>query len=123
MKMALGLWDYLFGQEVTIELTGPDNELIQRKVTKKWIESKQREGKMVKTDVVPVHVLHVMNGYTIQHWTIGEDIDAEAVEGFRDSESGAIYALIHFENGEEVTHLMAKHLWEESRRKLDAVGW
>ena len=83
----------------------------------------QREGKMVKTDVVPVHVLHVMNGYTIQHWTIGEDIDAEAVEGFRDSESGAIYALIHFENGEEVTHLMAKHLWEESRRKLGAVGW
>ena len=121
MKMALSLWDYLFGREVTIELPGPDNELIQRKVTKKWIESKQREGNMVKTDVVRVHVLHVISGVTIQHWSIGEDIDAEAVEKFRDSESGAIYAMVHFENGEEVTHLMAKHLWEDSRRKLAAV--
>jgi hypothetical protein len=32
---------------------------------------------------------------------IGENIDAEAVEEFRDSESDDIYTMTHYEDGEE----------------------
>ena len=123
MKLAVGLWDYLFGEKVTIEIPDPPNELKKRKVTKKWLERMEHEGLMNKLEnVVRVHMLHVLSGYTTQHWVIGEDIDAETVEKFRDSESDDIYAMTHYEQGEEQTHILRKHLWEESHRKLDAAS-
>ena len=122
MRFAVSLWDYLFGEKVTIEIPGPENEVIRRKVTKKRFEAMQRQGKMTKLEnVVRVHMLHVLRGYTILNWVIGEDIDAERVQKFRDSESGDIYAMTHYEDGEEQTHLLTKRLWEQSRRKMDAV--
>lgn len=122
MKFAVGLWDYLWGDKVTIEIAGPDNELIKRKVTKRWFEVMQREGKMRELEnVVRVHMLHVLNGYNIQNWVIGQDIDAETVEKFRDSESDDIYAMTHYKDGEEQTQMLARNLWEKARREMDAA--
>ena len=120
MKLAVGLWDFLFGKEVPFEIPGPADESKNRKATEKWIAKKQHERQLEHLgDAARVHMLDGKSGYTILHWTIGEDIDAEAVEKFRDSETGDFYAMTHDEDGQEQTHLMPRHLWEEARRQMD----
>jgi len=46
VKTSVGFWDALFGERVTLEIRSPKGGLKKTKVTKKWIETMEAEGKM-----------------------------------------------------------------------------
>jgi len=122
MRFSVGLWDSLFGDRVTIEVPSRNGQVIKRQVTKRWLEQIQKEGKAreIKEPLVRVHMLNPV-GNTTQHWKIGQDIDQAAVDKFRDPESGDIYAMTSFENGEPQVHLLKRDLWEAARQAMDSV--
>jgi hypothetical protein len=122
MRSSVGLWDSLFGERMTIEVPGPNGQVIKRQVTQKWLAQMRRAGrvKAVEGPLVRVHMLNPL-GNTTQHWKIGQDIDQAAVDKFRDPESGDIYGMTSFENGESQVHLLRRDLWEAARQAMNSV--
>ncbi len=122
-QFAVGFFDSLFGEKITIELPGPNGAFLKRTVTKKWFEQMQREQKIgeVTEPAVRAHVLSPL-GYRVQHWVIGRDIDDEQCERFRDPDTGDLYVLTCFEAGEEKQTVLVKQVWEQAKARMDRVG-
>jgi hypothetical protein len=119
MAFAVGLWDAIFGEKIEINLSAPDGSPINRKVTKKWLEQMEREGKMSRIErdssQVRVHMLHPSSGYSVEVWTVGTDVDAGTVRQYQD-EAGDIYAITAFKGGKPRVAVIRKDLWEEGRK-------
>ena len=122
MKFSLGLWDALFGEKVTCEIPAPDGQIIKRQVTKRWLEKMQNSGeiKPIEEALVRVHMLNP-HGNTVEYWTIGKDIDRITTDKFLDPETGDLYVMTHFEEGELQYSVMKKELWEDARKLTDSV--
>ncbi len=118
MRFSVGFWDALFGEKAEVEVRAPDGRPVRRKVTKKWLELMQRQGKMMQVQRDPsqvrVHMLHVVHGYSEEWWTIGRDVDADTVRQFQD-EAGDLYAITAFEDGEPKVAVLKKEIWERGR--------
>lgn len=71
-----------------------------------------------KKAAVTVHMLSPTSNYTVEHWTVGNEVSSEHYEKFRDIESGELYAMVTFRGGEPELHLMRKALWTETKKKL-----
>src|ERR1051326_3698236 len=122
-QFSVGFFDSLFGEKLTIELPRADGTLGKRTVTKKWFEQMQREEKIreLTQPAVRAHILSPA-GYRIQHWVIGQDIDDQQYERFRDPDTGELYVLLSFEAGEQRQHVLVRGLWEEAKAKMDATA-
>ena len=120
MKFSISLRDELFGERLEIETPRPDGSVMKRSVTKKWFERMQAEGKISNIDkpLIQVHMLHVVNGYYVDTWTIGEDVLAQTVEKFRDASTDALYAMTFFKDGKPEMRVMAKSLWDEAKSQM-----
>jgi len=123
MKFSIDFWDVLFGEKITIEIPGPEGKIIKRKVSKKWLEKMKSEGqaKEIKDEMIRVHMINPVSGDSIEHWTIGKDIDEETVNKFRDPETGDLYALTSFENGQPKRSVLKKDFWEKSKKLMDSI--
>jgi len=123
MQFSTGLLDSLFGEKLTVTLVGPDGQPMTRTVTKKWFEQLKASGmvELAAEGLVPVHMLG-LGGYVLEHWKLGEDLDEETWKQFRDSETGAIYAMTHLEDGKPQTNILAHSMWVALKRDLDAIG-
>jgi hypothetical protein len=121
MRFSVGIWDSLFGEKVTLEQPDQDGKTMRRQVTKKWLKTMQQEGKIRELRVVRVHVLHPFGNRDLE-WVIGQDVDQETVDQFRDSETGDLYAVTHFEEGQPTTSVMKKSFWERARVVMDRAG-
>ncbi len=83
----------------------------------------ERQGKVKKldTEAVPVHILDPLTDYRFETWIVGKDIDLQTVEKFRDSRSGALYALIAYEGNKKQVVVLKKHVWEATKKTMDSV--
>jgi len=120
MSFDTGLFDSLFGEKVTLEVPGHDGRIVRRTVTKKWLEQMQREGKVerLKRGLVTVHMLSPVTNYTVEHWSVGEQVSQEHYEKFKDPESGELYAMTTFREGQPELHLLQKRLWIEAKNNF-----
>jgi len=135
-RFSVGLWDWLFGERVEIQLqTGQS-----RSVTKKWIEKMEQSGKMKQIDdhLIRVHILdpsaglnHLLSEDTVRQghyrqefWTIGEDISEETVSTFRDSKTDSLYILMARRDGNDDVspYILKKEIWDEAKRQMDEIG-
>jgi len=104
-------------EKVEIEITIPDGRKVKKKVSKEWFEKIKAEGKAKK--IIQVHLINPWVGYQIQHWVVGKDIDEKKAAEFRDPETGDLYVMVHYEEGEPITNVVVKELWNEAKRKMD----
>lgn len=123
MQFSTGLFDFLFGEKVTIEVPGKDGKILRRKVTRAWLERMEREGKARKTqeDVVRVHHL-ATHGYEVEHWVVGRDVSVDDCERFRDPDTQELYAMSMFEDGQPKMYLLNKDKWEIAKARLQQQG-
>lgn len=121
MRFSVGILDSLFGKRITLETADEKGTIIKREVTKKWLEKMEQEGKMstINKPLIKVHMLHVLNGYKVLYWTIGEDIDENTVHKYKDPKTDDIYATTYFENGDPRVMVLNKQLWEDARTKME----
>ena len=121
MKFSVGFWDSIFGDKILLELPNSDGKIIKRKVSKRWLEKMKSEGQIKDIDAIRVHMIDPDKGYTIGHWIIGKDIDEDTVNKFRDKNTGDLYAITYYENGEPKVSVMIKSLWDETKEKMDSI--
>lgn len=67
---------------------------------------------------VEAHILG-LDGYRVEQWTIGKQIQADVVK--RKADGGRLYVSIHLEEGEPQVLVMAKSVWDGLKADLDAV--
>ena len=119
MKTSLGLLDALFGKKVTVEL--PDGSGGQRRitVTEKWLQKMIAEKRMREVPESSVVVFLIgPHGEKTATLQIGEDIDQDTVDEFRDPDTGALYGGYAFENGQENTFLLQKRIYDEMEAQM-----
>jgi hypothetical protein len=116
MKFHINFWDKLFGEKITIEIPGLDGNIIKRKVSKKWLEKMEAEGqvKKIKEEIIRVHMINPVSGNYIAYWTIGKDIDEKTTNKFRDHETGDLYALTSFKNGQPKIIILKREFWKKA---------
>lgn len=105
MQFSTGFWDWLFGERMQIEL--PNGQT--RRVTKRWWEEMERQGKVIEVTntVVRVHLLRptaamlfdAMGGnpiptYQLVCWKVGEELSEDAIRTHQDSQTGDMYAIL-----------------------------
>jgi hypothetical protein len=92
-------------------------KLIKRKVTQKCFEKMKSKGqiKEIKEEMVRVHMINPVSGYSTEHWIVGKDVDVETVNKFRDLRKGDLYAMTSFENGQPKISVLKKDFWEEAK--------
>ncbi len=124
MRFAIGLLDYLFGEKVTLEVPGEGGELRRRKVTRRWLEQVERDGKMARAagEVIRIHHLG-LNGYHLEHHEVGANLPEELVQRFRDPTTKDMYAMSFLENGEPQTHFLMRDKWEAAKATLEEQGF
>ena len=79
------------------------------------------EGQIKDIDAIRVHMIDSVRGYSLGHWVIGENIDEDTVNKFRDITTGDLYAMTHYENGEPKVSVMSKSLWSETKERMDSI--
>lgn len=123
MKFSVGIFDDLFGKKVELEIPDKDGNIIKRTVTKKWLEKMQATGKIkINNDVVRVHMSDPMRAdpYIVE-WAVGKDVSQEAVDRYRDKETGDLYVLIAYVEGERKTMIVTKEYWGNVLKKFEEI--
>ncbi|HEV7165031.1 MAG TPA: hypothetical protein VGO35_06545 [Gammaproteobacteria bacterium] len=107
----------LFGKKVTIIGHDKNGKPFEREVSERQLKGWEAKGKLSKVEAVEVHVLDPKGDYSTQ-WLVGKDISPELLEKFRDSASGALYAITIYKAGVPETMLAAKEKWLEVKSTL-----
>lgn len=124
LKFSVGIIDAIFGGKIPLEMKGSDGNIIKRTVTKRWLDKQVKLGKMSIVDkpIVRVHLLEPMNLQpVIEYWKVGTDISQEIVNQFKDKETGAIYAITHYDKGEPRTRVITKDIWDVACREFMSI--
>ena len=138
MRYSTSLWDWLFGERITIEL--PNGQ--SRNVTKAWFAEMQRHGqirpaKSVATTVrvhcvgrTPdfdgdVHKLDewLASGsktYTIEEWEVGVDVPPEQVEKWMDPQTGELHVVYKIVDGTWRFACCTRKVWQKFKAVEDA---
>ena len=116
MRFDVGWFDRLFGKKLELEVPTTDGRTVRRKVTGKWLDKMEAEGKIRKlaSPVVSAHVLDPVRGYYVAQWTVGQDIAEDAVDGFIDPDTNSVYVLSFFQAGRLQMRVVQKELWEQA---------
>ena len=137
MRFAVGIWDRLFGERITLQL----HDGTVRRVSRKWWEEMQRQEKVreVGGEGVTVHILsagpdlsgidspHVLDEILLSQapgplvrteiWLVGRDVPRETVDQNKDPETGHLYVLMARREGydELQPFMVTRSLWEKAR--------
>lgn len=123
MRFSTGLFDYLFGEKVTVEAPGDGGQIIRRKVTRRWLNKMEQEGKARKVEDQVVRVHHLAtHGYEVEHWVVGRDVSIADVKRFRDHVTQEMYAMSMFEDGEPKMYFLTKEKWQLAKAHLQEQG-
>lgn len=104
----------MFGFGKKVDMKVPDGKggiktvKVSQKQLDKWISS----GAMSEVKICRAHVMDAMRENTIENWVVGKDIDKNIYDKAKD-ENGDIYVAIHYEEGEPITRVMEKELWDK----------
>lgn len=127
MKTWDGWWDYLFGERITMIITDDSGKKREIKVTKRWLEKMQAEGKISesKEKYVTGHVLDPLADkmeYEISV-CVGKDIPDDVYNSLKDEETGDIYYLIVYKNGKQNWSAIKKELWILALNEMNSVDF
>jgi len=117
MKLSVGLWDSMFGKKVTIDVPNGQGGIVKRTATEKFLNKMITQGKMAR--VIGVHIMNTITGYEFRNWTIGEDISEDLVNRFSDPETGELYVIVAYVDGDPKTMVLQKSVYEEKCREMD----
>jgi hypothetical protein len=138
MRFSMGLWDWLFGEKIEMEL--PNGQ--RRMVTKRWMKAMEQQGLIrsvaPEDDTIRVHSIgktpdfgddiHALdewlgNGgktYTIESWTVGVDIPQDQVNKWRDNETGDLYVVYQIVDGKWTFAYCKREVWQRFKSARDA---
>jgi hypothetical protein len=109
-----------WSKKIEIEILGSDGKPKKVKVSKREFERWQAKGKVQKISC-SVHVLDPMSPLRVETWIIGEDVDEDTYNKFKD-ENGDLYLSIHYRDGAPTKHLMQRAIWTGVKRQFDQIG-
>lgn len=123
MTFSVGLWDTIFGKRITLEIPTCCGEVVRRSVTERWYELMRNRGTVMVTEerVVKVHMLDAAKGYTVLCWMVDEDIEKNLVKRYKDRDTGDLYAIHYFEEGEPKTEVLQKERWDIAYKKFQSL--
>jgi hypothetical protein len=132
MKTAVGFWDSLFGERITVELPLPDGTIRSVRVTKKWLQDLEgrKLARNVTATTVRVNILDPLgrlhsndaSDVRIEYHVIGKTISEEQYAQFVDSETKELYAIVSYEDGKPPRFFLERALWEKGRRDMENAG-
>jgi len=120
MQFSTGVLDFLFGKRVIFEWTDSSGKQQKRKVTERWFQAMKQEGQISELPTIQFHMLHPAGDQDIT-WIIGEDIDQESVDKFRDTEIGDLFAMTCYKEGKPETFLLERSMWESTKKKMEGA--
>ncbi len=120
MKFSVGVLDALFGKKIEMEFQDSDGLAVKRRVSEKWFNSMIENGDISALREVVVNVLHPYASFT-DTWIVGRNIDQDAYDKFINHDTGQLYAMIHFENGESVTNLVTREIYEDFQESFPVL--
>jgi hypothetical protein len=125
MDFCVGFIDRLFGERIPLEVPGPDGKIITRNVTKKWLDRMIAEGKMSPVSggrrTVTAHILDPVNGYTLETWVVGDNVQPELVQKFGNKSKNAIYVLRCYRDGKLESNILRQDLWNQAKKQIHSV--
>lgn len=68
-------------------------------------------------DTVRVNIIDLEENYA-KDWIVGKDIPRETYERFVDPETGELYVVMHYENGQSLKKIVPKKTWDTARRSM-----
>jgi hypothetical protein len=76
-----------------------------------------------KPIIIRVHILdpYAEDGYVVTNWSIGEEINQDLVDKFRDPETGDLYVIFVYEEGEKRTVLLKKEKFNEAFEQMNSI--
>ncbi len=116
----MGLFDFLFGKKVTLEIPDQRGNIVKRKISKKMFDEMIAKGDLQRADTVKAHILDPNRGYYSAHWIVGEDISKEDVEKFA-TPSSEIYVAVAYKGGEPNIIITTKEIWDKQRSIFDMI--
>ena len=116
----MGLFDFLFGKKVTLEIPDQNRNIVKRKISKKMFDEMIAKGDLKCADTVKAHILDPNRGYYSEDWVVGEDISKEHVEKFA-TPSSEIYVAIAYESGGPNIMITTKEIWDKQRSIFDMI--
>lgn len=116
----MGIFDFLRGNKVTIELPTPDGKTVKKTISKAEYEKLIASGKIRPLDTVEAHILDPMKGYYTETWVVDEDIGRETAEEFA-TPSGELFVMYAYENGEPQIMVAKKEVWEKQKSIFASV--
>jgi hypothetical protein len=144
MRTDLGLFDRLFGRKTTLEVPLPDGGSRTIRVTERWLKEMVRLGKIspVGGQRITTHILDPRAGmgallglpdeevatlgqstaseiYRVEQWVVGEDVPAELYNRFRDPETGDLYILVIYKDGEPSTNAVHPDVWRQAHAAME----
>ena len=110
----MGLFDFLTGKKVTLEIPDQSGNIVKKRISKKMLDEMVEKGDLKYIDTVKAHILDPIRGYYSEDWVVGEDVSREHVEKFA-TESSEIYVVVAYESGEPKTVIAKKEIWDKQR--------
>lgn len=124
MKFSVGIFDYLFGRKITLEVPDNKGNIIKQKVTKKWMDKMVASGNISieKNEMVRVHILDPLVMHpVIESWQVGLDIDQHSIDEYKDKQSGDIYVLISYNGGVPTKMIVKKEMWDDIFEQIASI--
>ena len=124
MKFSTSFIDGIFGKKIKIEVPQDDGTIREVLVTEAWLNKMQVEGKISMSEApsstVPFHVIGP-DGSETRHLRVGKDIPEAQYKKLADPQTGALYDLKVYENGNPSTNVIPKHLWEQAKAQFSEI--
>ena len=112
------------GGNMEIEYVDEQGRKQTKRVSKRQFEARMSEavadGKATVHDACQVHILNPMTGKRVENWIIGQQVNRESYDNFKDRD-GNLYAAIHYKKGEPNLILVQKPIWEQFARQFSDI--
>lgn len=84
-----------------------------------WFGKSEKRALTIGNEIKVVHAGLV--GLEEITWTIGKDIDLETVLDLYDYKRDCLYAMTHFEKGEEIVTALSKKGWDMLMKRMKGL--
>jgi hypothetical protein len=114
--------DQVHGQYEPFEVPLPNGASKTVMVTEKWIRITQRRKflEAAPTEWVRINFMGP-RGRRVEILEIGREVPAEVVQNNRDPETGDLFGVYAFRDGEEVCHVMHKELFDRFSSAINVL--
>lgn len=115
VKFETGILDWLFGEQVVVEIPDSGRGVRRIRVSKKWMQVQAGRGALNEIRY-PQVVLFDFGpaGQTQKVVVVGSEVDERVYKALVDRKTRALYSVTAFVKGEHRTTLVTKELYEQT---------